>query len=89
MKTALTEEIQSVIIAMQDYATFLRSYHMCLLKNKQYDWWKEAKGFYGNLNLPPGMAKNNACFDAVMNYPIDKTLDTEMRDLPSRFEFGF
>lgn len=89
MNIPMTEEVQAVICAVQDYKTFLRSYHNGLLKDAQYDWWNETSTFYNSLDLPEGMTKCLACFEAVISYPIKETLSTEMKDLQSKFKFGY
>ncbi len=89
MRTPLTQEIQSVIIAVRDYKKFLQSYHVFLLKEEQYDCEAGAESFYKSLQLPAGMNTSKACFNAVMSYPIDTTVETEMEDLPNKFEFGY
>jgi two-component SAPR family response regulator len=90
-KTPLTEEIQAIILTVQDYARFLRHYHMSVLKNQNFDWWNETEKFYISLKdkLPEGMNTCLACFEAVMSYKIDKTIDTLFEELPKKFTFSF
>lgn len=91
MKTPLTKEMQAIILTVQDYARFLRHYHMSVLGNKKYDWWNEAQKFYVSLKdkLPEGMNTCNACFESVMRYRIEETTSTEFDKLPDIFSFSY
>ena len=89
--TPLTEKIQAVILTTQDYARFLRHYHMSVLGNENYDWWHETEKLYNSMRdvLPEGMNTSLVCFEAVMSYKIDETTDTLFEELPKKFRFSF
>lgn len=89
MKTPLTEGIQNIIIATQDYKKHLISYHSFVLEDKQFDWYEETKNFYNSLPLPNEMATSINCFESVLSYPIQDTIETEMDELPLKYEFGY
>ena len=89
MKVPMTKEIQSVICAIHDYSKYLRSYHHFVLNELDFDWWQEAENFYNKMPLPEGMNSSKACFNAVMWYPINDTIDTLSEELPGKFSFGF
>lgn len=89
MKTSMNEKIQSIICAVHAYKKHLISYYNFVLGEKNYNWYDETKRFYNTLPLPEGMSDNIACFEAVLSYPIDETLNTEMDELPHKFSFGY
>ncbi|MCK9198455.1 MAG: hypothetical protein M0P49_02515 [Bacilli bacterium] len=89
MKTALTKEMQAIILTVQDYAKFLRRYHYSVLGNMKFNWWKETEKFYNTLPLPEGMNTCLACFEAVMDYKIENTTNVLFEDSPKQFEFRY
>ncbi len=89
MKYPLTDKMQSIIIATKDYKKHLISYHSFVLNDKQYDWYAQTQKFYNSLPLPNEMQANLSCFEAVLSYPIERTLGTEMDDLPKEYIFGY
>ncbi len=90
-KHPLTREMQGVILAVQACAKFLRYYHIYVLGSLDYDWWEETKKFYFSLksNLPKEIKLNNACFEEIMRYKIEDTLDVLFEELPEKFTFNY
>ena len=75
----LNNKIQLVILAVQAYKKFI-CYDNELKGNKQ-DWYNSCRVYYNSLNLPEGLKKNKYCFEAVINYPIEKTVDFQEEGL--------
>ena len=90
MKIPMTAEMQSVIIAVQAYYKFIYSdmivKHLSIADN---DLYAATELYYHALPIPKEMKHNRPCFDAILHYPIDRTLDTECDDLPKKFLFGY
>lgn len=90
-KVKLNEKIQLVILAVQAYKKFI-CYDNRLKnvnENNNFDYWLKCKEYYNSLDLPAEMKKNNYHFVAVMTYPIEKTMDTQMEDLSKKFTFPY
>ena len=87
----LTREMQAIILTIQDYAKFLRHYHLSILGDTNFDWWSETEKFYISLRdkLPEGMTTCSACFDTVMRYTINETTNVLFEDLPKQFTFSY
>lgn len=87
----LNEQIQLIILSVQAYKQFI-CYDMQINKQepiKTCDYWNKCRKYYNSLDLPNGMNKNNCHFNAVMNYPIEKTMDIELKDLLEKFTFPY
>ena len=101
MKVPMNEQIQAVILAVQSYRTFL--WNDTYVRNIDESFvdrctkvaavseilLNQVKAYYDALDLPDGMKHNRACFEAVLSYPIDRTLYTEMADLPKQYMFRY
>lgn len=96
MKIEMNDNLQSLIIAVKDYRAWL--YSDLVVRNAGHsissDEIKEldsyAHCYYRNLNPSKyGLSLSDRCFEAVLQYPIEETLDTESEDLPKRFSFGW
>lgn len=91
MQVKMTEELQSLIIAVQSFRKWVYADSVVrgidLLNNssleKAYDYFKELK--------PERLGLNTTvpCFMAVMKYPIEDTVHTQMNELPDKFSFGW
>lgn len=82
----LNSKIQLVILAVQAYKKFI-CYNNELKGNKQ-DWYNSCKVYYNSLDLPEGLKKNKYWFEAVINYPIEKTVDVQENEL-NQFPFPY
>lgn len=91
MLMSMNEDIQSVIIAVQNYKKFVVADFVVRNGNVgNFDWYGEVLKYYNSLNLPDGMIHNSKrCLDAVLSYPIEDTLNTESGDLMEKFNFGY
>ena len=90
MTTPMTREIQAVILAVQTYRKFLNydSEARCFQKSDDR-LFGELQAYFCKLPLPSGMTHGVACFEAILRYPIEETLDTQMEELPDHFSFGY
>jgi hypothetical protein len=89
MKIPLKKDTQQIILLMQKYQEFNRIYYYGILKNDNYDWYGDAQRFYYTLPLPEGLNTSDYCFDAILRYPVDKTMNTPKEDLPKLFTFEY
>lgn len=87
MKTPLTEEILNVIIAVQFYKRYVHADN--IVKKESVDLYKVTEEYYKSLPLPAELNTSKACFEAVLHYPIGKTINTQAKDLPKNFNFGY
>lgn len=78
-------DILNIINVVLDYKRFLVSYHMFVLKEKDFDFLTETRKFYNSLELPEGMNNNIADFEAILSYGssgyIDKLNTLEPEEL--------
>lgn len=87
MKIKMTEQIQSIIIATQALKKWVyadskaRHYEIKDIYLKVYDYYKKLV-----TNSP--LSATYACYEAVLSYPIEKTISTEMEDL-GKFTFAY
>ena len=87
MKVPLTEEILNIIIATQFYKQFAHA--DSIAKKESVDLYKATKEYYENLPLPNELNTSKACFEAILHYPMGKTINTQAKDLPKNFNFGY
>lgn len=93
MTVQMTESLQSIIIAVQNYQKwrcadlFARGYLDALqiyqVKGETYNYF---------VSLEPkraGLDMTRNCLEAVLSYPIAETINTEAEDLPKMFSFGW
>lgn len=88
MKTKMTKEIQSVIIAVQAYRKFLHADQAVRNRKNHLDYDDLSLKYYCSLNKPAEMKNNLACYRAVIQYPIQETLSAQESEL-CKFSFGF
>ena len=91
MIVQMNERIQSVIIAVHSFQKWLYA-ESVLCGNADRtsgERFNRVKQYFYSLPLPDGMKHNAACFEAVLSYPIEKTLSTEACELPQKFSFGY
>lgn len=89
MKTSMTAEIQSIIIAVQMYKQYVIADSIARKTFEKTDWYGKTFVYYKSLEIPDCLDWSVRCFEAILDYPIEKTLETQMENLPKQFEFGF
>ena len=88
MKLSLTERIQAIIVAVQQYHEW-RTADAMARGITDIDVFEKTRIYYSSLALPEGLAHNLDCFEAILRYPIEQTLNTQMEDLPHLFKFEY
>jgi hypothetical protein len=89
MKLRMTMEILTIIHYVQTQRTAFATLNVDILKNKK-DYIQELREIYNSLPLPDGLNTSNACFEAILLYPLnDKIMNSESIDLPKNFYFGY
>lgn len=93
MKVQMTETLQSIIIAVQSYRRW--RYADLFAKEKLgalQSYQAEGETYNYFVSLEPkrvGLDMTKSCLEAVLNYPIVETINTEAEDLPKMFSFGW
>lgn len=88
MKLSMTERIQAIIVAVQQYHEWYMADAMAR-GTTGLDAFEKTMNYYSSIPLPEGLAHNRACFEAILRYPIEQTLNTQMEDLPHIFKFEY
>ena len=88
MKIAMTERIQSIIVAVQQYKKWCLADAMAR-GITDIDVFEQTMKYYSSFFIPEGLAHNRVCFEAILRYPIEQTLNTQMEDLPHLFKFEY
>lgn len=88
MKHAMTERIQSIIVAVQQYKKWYMADAMAR-GIPDIDVFEQTMKYYSSFFIPEGLEHNRACFEAILRYPIEQTLNTQMEDLPHLFKFEY
>ena len=87
----LTEDVQLIILVVQAYKKHIMYDYE--VKNptsyQDFDWWDACENYYKSLPLPNGMNKSKEHFEAVMNYPIDKTENIDSNVIKETFTFPY
>lgn len=92
MKIKMDESVQVTILAVQTHYKAL--YYDRYMRAKKFDnldmfaCWQDTRAYFNSIVLPDGMSHSTACFDAIMRYPIQDTMNTEAEEL-GQFEFGY
>ena len=81
----MSKDMQSVIIAVQRFKAWY--YVHCEICGVHPNF-RKIKEYYYDLPKPDGMDNSIACFEAVLNYPINDTVNVEENDLHN-FQFGY
>ena len=93
MKVQMTETLQSIIIAVQNYRRWRYSHMFAKGKlNAIKSYQAEEETYIYFISLEPkraGLDITRKCLDSVLNYPIAETINTESEDLPKMFSFGW
>ena len=93
MTVQMTESLQSIIIAVQNYRKWR---YADLFARERYSASNceriesETYGYYTQLRPErEGLDTTRVCLEAVLSYPIKETINTESEDLPKMFTFSW
>lgn len=87
----LSEEIQALIIAVQKYKAFVIADWIARRKDKKcsFDWYAMVWGYFTSLSFPAELKHSKRCFENMLEYPVNDTLNTPANQLEDNFLFWF
>ena len=88
MKAQMTRELFNVIYALHLHKRLLVVDGDIRNQHCYQNWYEKNHDYFKSLPLPEGMTHCEACYKAMFNYPIEKCMNLEDKEL-SHLTFGY